>query len=287
MKKVMPWVRWFASDWLAGSRGLSPHETAIYITVLNLIYEKNGAIGVEPDWLARYCSMTRPQAAKALESLVEKRKLYRLSDGNFMNERCATEIKQRANYGKVQRENAKKSVARRARKASEINTDDQQSLKFGSAEGQPTTPTPTESSIEDYSVPDGTVSIKAAVAAYSTLAARIGLPRILAISKQRREKLKSILKQHGIDTWKVAMSRAADSAFLAGDNDRGWKPNLDFFLQPSSFVKLIEGQYDNRPKRPNGTGPPKAGAAASHDEGDEFDRALERRMTEERKKLAG
>jgi|GEM_PF-1050971 len=54
------------------------------------------------------------------------------------------------------------------------------------------------------------------------------------------------------DHWRAALERAGPSRFLNGDNDRGWKIGLEFFLKPDSVTKILEGEYDNRaaPQRP-------------------------------------
>jgi hypothetical protein len=49
------------------------------------------------------------------------------------------------------------------------------------------------------------------------------------------------------DFWRRVFYRAGQSSFLTGRsaNQRSWKPTLDFFLQPSSCVKVLEGAYDD------------------------------------------
>ena len=36
----MPWIRFFPSDWLAGTRGMSAVETGVYITLIATMYER-------------------------------------------------------------------------------------------------------------------------------------------------------------------------------------------------------------------------------------------------------
>jgi hypothetical protein len=48
------------------------------------------------------------------------------------------------------------------------------------------------------------------------------------------------------DNWRTALERAGPSRFLNGDNDRGWKIDLEFFLKPDTAAKILEGKYDNR-----------------------------------------
>jgi hypothetical protein len=55
------------------------------------------------------------------------------------------------------------------------------------------------------------------------------------------------------DNWRTALERAGPSRFLNGDNDRGWKIDLEFFLKPDTAAKILEGKYDNRAgTQPNG-----------------------------------
>lgn len=48
------------------------------------------------------------------------------------------------------------------------------------------------------------------------------------------------------ENWRLSLERGSPSRFLLGDNDRGWKINLDFFLKPDSVTNILEGKYDNR-----------------------------------------
>ena len=115
-------------------------------------------------------------------------------------------------------------------------------------------------STEDVDIPkraaDAARVEKTAVAAYSTLARKIGLPAIKALSDTRKRKLHAIIARHGIDAWNEALAKLEASDFCRGGGGRGWLANFDFLVQPSSFVKLLEGQFDNRPVRPNGPSPP-------------------------------
>lgn len=38
---------------------------------------------------------------------------------------------------------------------------------------------------------------------------------------------------------------AQESAFLTGDNKRGWKANFDWLMKPSNMAKVLEGNYVN------------------------------------------
>jgi hypothetical protein len=94
--------------------------------------------------------------------------------------------------------------------------------------------------------------IPAALQAYNAVAEEIGWPQAQAITSKRKSALKARLADDGgIEGWRAAMARERASPFLRGESGRDrahekWTPDLDFFLQQSSFVKLMEGKYDDR-----------------------------------------
>lgn len=81
--------------------------------------------------------------------------------------------------------------------------------------------------------------------AYNATALRCGLPQAAKLTPQRSRKLRARLKEFGPDGWQQALANLEKSAFLTGQNDTGWRANLDFLLQPSSFAKLHDGAYGN------------------------------------------
>ncbi len=49
-----------------------------------------------------------------------------------------------------------------------------------------------------------------------------------------------------LEVWARFVRRIADSPFLTGDNDRGWRADLDWMLNDTNLAKLEEGKYDER-----------------------------------------
>lgn len=89
-----PWVKFFPSDWLAGTSGLSPTERGVYITILMLIYEMEGPIVMDEGRLARRCGTTRPTFKKAIRSLLDEGKVT-MADGKITNARAQEELSRR------------------------------------------------------------------------------------------------------------------------------------------------------------------------------------------------
>ncbi|KQY21012.1 hypothetical protein ASD32_06430 [Rhizobium sp. Root483D2] len=77
----MPWVRFFASDWLGGTRGMSAVETGIYITLVATMYERGDPIPEDHSRLARLCGASNSAFKKALDTLVGEGKILRLEAG--------------------------------------------------------------------------------------------------------------------------------------------------------------------------------------------------------------
>lgn len=69
------------------------------------------------------------------------------------------------------------------------------------------------------------------------------------MTKKRRASIKTRLADSWWrDNWQEALLKARGSPFLTGDNDRGWKADLDFFLKPDTVTKISEGKYDGKRK---------------------------------------
>ena len=85
---------------------------------------------------------------------------------------------------------------------------------------------------------------------YNEVADRCGWPLARRLTDARAKRLKARLNDcAGIDGWRQALDRASRSSFLCGRTrsigHEGWRPDLDFFLQESSFIRLLEGRYDD------------------------------------------
>lgn len=69
------------------------------------------------------------------------------------------------------------------------------------------------------------------------------------ITEKRRKSINARLgDSYFRDNFETAISKIAASDFCAGKNDRGWRPDIDWFLRPDSIVRTMEGKYDNRDK---------------------------------------
>ncbi len=72
------------------------------------------------------------------------------------------------------------------------------------------------------------------------------IPTVRGIDGQRRTSTQARIREHGKDAFAEAVRKAAASDFLNGRNDRGWVADYDWMVKPGNFVKVLEGNYDNR-----------------------------------------
>jgi hypothetical protein len=78
--------------------------------------------------------------------------------------------------------------------------------------------------------------------AYNAMAVRAGLPHA-RMTPERRKKLPGFIRRNSVDDITEAISAMERSPLCRGENDRQWKADFDFLLQPKSFTRLIEGTY--------------------------------------------
>lgn len=82
------------------------------------------------------------------------------------------------------------------------------------------------------------------VEAWNATAEQIGLKTVRKFTPHRQRKLQTRIRQNTIDEFTEAIDAIARSPFLRGENDRGWRADFDWMLEPKNFTRLIEGTYD-------------------------------------------
>jgi hypothetical protein len=91
---------------------------------------------------------------------------------------------------------------------------------------------------------------RVAFAEWNALAERLGLPKATKLTPHRQKHLRTRLKEDGLEGWRAALAAVERSNHCRGVNDRSWRADIDFLLQPSSFQRLVEGFYGSDAKKP-------------------------------------
>lgn len=80
---------------------------------------------------------------------------------------------------------------------------------------------------------------------WNELAKAKGLPTVAKLNTARKRAIGVRRREFpDIADWQRALKCIHDNAWMHGDNDRGWRADFDFLLQPKSFIRLVEGSYD-------------------------------------------
>lgn len=101
------------------------------------------------------------------------------------------------------------------------------------------------SSNEDIPPAEKSIKVKPEhlLEAWNLMAGRVGLSKAKSFDQMRRRKTLTLIKTRSTDDITEAIAAVERSPFCRGENDRGWKADFDFLLQPKSFNRLIEGFY--------------------------------------------
>ena len=85
-----------------------------------------------------------------------------------------------------------------------------------------------------------------------------------ALSDARKKAIKARMSNgYTLDDFKTLFTKAENSSFLKGKNDRNWRASFDWLLKDANMAKVLDGNYDDtRGAKPNGgnsgnTEPPK------------------------------
>jgi uncharacterized protein YdaU (DUF1376 family) len=95
-----PFIKFYPSDFLGGTSGLSPAERGVYITLLCLIYEADGSIKRDDSRLARCCGAPKAAFIRIIDGLIAQGKITE-DGGMISNRRAEKAIVDRANRTQI------------------------------------------------------------------------------------------------------------------------------------------------------------------------------------------
>ena len=71
----------------------------------------------------------------------------------------------------------------------------------------------------------------------------LGIGKIISIKNQRLKHLKARIEEYSVDEVLNVIDKVKESRFLQGDNDRGWRVDFDWIVNPNNFTKVLEDKY--------------------------------------------
>lgn len=246
-----PWMKFYTSDWRADPRlkMCSLAARGMWIEMICLMHEATpyGHLlihGQSPN-VAQLASLTGIQSAEVVDLVAELERL-----GVFSRTRegviYSRKLVRMASKSAIARKNGKRGGNPTLCNGDENKASDNQEDNGGHKPQKP------EAICQkDKISPIGdTGELDKAVSAYNAAATRCGWAIVQRMTKPRAASLKARLKEAGgLSGWEAAIEKAEASDFLCGrkpGRDGPFFASFDFITQPSSFNRLMEGNYDNR-----------------------------------------
>ena len=75
----------------------------------------------------------------------------------------------------------------------------------------------------------------------------------LKINDKRKRAINNLLKEYSLEEMLQAMGKIRTSNFLQGNNKTGWQISFDWFTNKSNFLKVLEGNYDDKENENTGS----------------------------------
>jgi uncharacterized protein YdaU (DUF1376 family) len=245
------WYKRCGADFIHGTMMLTLEEKGAYSLCLDLIYDRGGPIPDDARWLSGVCGVSMRKWSALRDRLVSLGKLT-ASDGLLSNLRADFELVSAELSSRKLAEAGAKGGRKRAENAGEpkqINGIAQAGLKpkekIREEEKVEGTTVPVISSEMTHPVDSKPeLKVEHVVEAWNATAEQLGLKAVRKLTPERRRKVATRIRQNTVDEFTEAIGAIGRSAFLRGDNDRAWKADFDWMLEPRNFTKLIEGTYD-------------------------------------------
>ena len=73
------------------------------------------------------------------------------------------------------------------------------------------------------------------------------------LTDKRRAAIRQLLNEYSEQQIKEVFQAVPKIPFLRGDNDRGWRADLDYTLRPDKFLKILEGGWETKKEQPTKT----------------------------------
>ena len=86
----------------------------------------------------------------------------------------------------------------------------------------------------------------------------LGLNKLVSLKSNtnRYKQLNARINDYGEEKVLGAIENIRNSSFLKGQNNKGWTITFDWFIKPNNFLKVLEGNYDDKKvsssNKPNG-----------------------------------
>jgi uncharacterized protein YdaU (DUF1376 family) len=232
---------------LAGMNELTLKQRGAYNSLLDLLYSRDGDVPDDDQRVAKMIACHWREWKAVKEELIALGKVWS-EGGKLRAKRVQETLKEASDFSQEQSRKASEGWVKRKND----NKNNDTVMPSGNALTPTATPTATPRSPSSEGLAP---LLEEAFDLWNLLAEEgpVKLAKAQLLTTARKAKLgQRLAESGGLDGWKAALDKVRQSSFCHGDNDRGWVADFDFLMQQSSFTRLMEGKYDNRPTRING-----------------------------------
>lgn len=243
-----PFMPLYVGDYLADTTHLTAGEDGAYMRLLMCMWRAGGSLPNDDVRLARFCKLTPAQWARIKPTVME---FFTVADGVLSQRRLSKELQKHTAAVFQRREAGSRGGQAKALKDKETSL---AGAMRSLCQPEPE-PEPDKEGDLKVSVAQGDRQpVQEAFEKWNDVARMAGLPVAKSLTPTRRRQIRARLAADGLDGWCEALAAVADSPLCLGQNERGWRADLDFVCQPKSFAKLREGSYGPLPVSASGHG---------------------------------
>ena len=84
----------------------------------------------------------------------------------------------------------------------------------------------------------------------------VSFPRLTTLSEARQKAIKARLNVYSLEDFRRLFTKAQESTFLKGANNRNWTATFDWLIKDTNMAKVLDGNYDNRSDSSGGMSKP-------------------------------
>lgn len=237
-----PYMPLYTSDYLGDTGHLTTEQHGAYLLLLMQMWNAGGKLPNNKQILARIARCSTKKWVGMAAVILE---FFDVNDDEISHNRLTKERQ------KVEGKIEKRRNAGALGGAAKALKDKERGLASAKAKGvaKPChSPEPEPSTSNEVDTP---CEVQQAFDAYVNVAARLKAERgdtvwpvNIALTAERRARLKARLKEHGLSAWGTVLRKAAASSHCTGAN--GWAADFDFLTGKKGFLKTLEGNYDDR-----------------------------------------
>lgn len=76
----------------------------------------------------------------------------------------------------------------------------------------------------------------------------LSFPSVRVLTEARKKAIRARFKTYSLDDFRTLFEKAEASAFLKGSNNNNWSANFDWLIKDANMAKVLEGNYDDKPR---------------------------------------